>query len=60
MKDKLKKQWFLCGLVLIFSLVIFDSSATLARAGIWLKSHNGSAVMIFSIARFSPLPIPGV
>ena len=45
----IKKQWFLCGLVLIFLVVIFDKSGQIALAGIYLKDHSGSSVMIFLI-----------
>ncbi|MBU0970727.1 MAG: bile acid:sodium symporter, partial [Proteobacteria bacterium] len=44
---------FLTGIVLVFLLVILDKTATLARAGIFLKNHNGSSVMIFFIFLFS-------
>lgn len=46
MINRLRQQWFLCGLVLVFTLVIFDTSATLAQGGIWLKVHHGASVMI--------------
>ena len=49
MKAIVKKQWFLFGLILVFILVIGDTSGTLANAGIFLKAHNGSSVMIFLI-----------
>jgi len=45
----IKKQWFLCGLVLIFLAVIFDKTGWIALAGIHLKNHSGSSVMIFFI-----------
>ncbi len=57
MVEKIKKQWFLTGIVLIFIGVIFDKTATLAQAGIFLKDHNGSSFMIFFIFLFSGLII---
>ena len=45
----IKKQWFLCGLVLIFLAVIFDKTGRIAFAGIYLKNHSGSSAMIFFI-----------
>ncbi len=53
MIERIKNQWFLTGIVLIFLLVILDKTATLARAGIFLKNHNGSSFMIFFIFLFS-------
>lgn len=44
-----KKQWFLIALILIFSLVIFDQSGTIARAGVFLKQNHGAPFMIFAI-----------
>jgi len=55
--QKIKKQWFFTGIVLIFIFVIFDKTATLAQAGIFLKDHNGSSFMIFFIFLFSGLII---
>lgn len=49
MTAKLKNQWFLAGLVLIFSGVVLDSTGSLARAGMFLKSHHGSSLMIVLI-----------
>lgn len=45
----IKKQWFLCGLVLIFLAVIFDKTGRIAFAGVYLKNHDGSSAMIFLI-----------
>ncbi len=53
MIKRIKSQWFLTGIVLIFLLVILDKTATLAKAGIFLKNHNGSSFMIFFIFLFS-------
>ena len=53
MIERIKKQWFLTGIVLIFLLVVLDKTATLAQAGIFLKNHNGSSFMIFFIFLFS-------
>jgi len=47
--NTIKKQWFLCGLVLIFMAVIFDKTDRIALTGIYLKNHNGSSIMIFFI-----------
>jgi len=47
--NTIKKQWFLCGLVLIFLAVIFDKTEQIALTGIYLKNHSGSSVMIFFI-----------
>ena len=49
MINTIKKQWFLCGLVLIFLAVIFDKTEQIALTGIYLKNHSGSSVMIFFI-----------
>ncbi len=57
MAATLKRQWFLVGIVLIFALVILDQSASLARAGIFLKDHQGPRFMIFIIFLFSGLII---
>ncbi|ACN14399.1 putative sodium/bile acid symporter family protein [Desulforapulum autotrophicum HRM2] len=57
MAATLKRQWFLVGIVLIFALVILDQSASLARAGIFLKNHQGPRFMIFIIFLFSGLII---
>lgn len=53
----LKKQWFLVGIVMIFILVTLDQSASLARAGIYIKDHQGARFMIFFIFLFSGLII---
>ncbi|MCP4718761.1 MAG: bile acid:sodium symporter [Desulfobacteraceae bacterium] len=47
--DTIKKQWFLCGLVLIFFSVIFDRTGNIALTGIFIKNHSGSSVMIVCI-----------
>jgi sodium/bile acid cotransporter 7 len=47
--NTIKKQWFLCGLVLIFLAVIFDKTGRIALTGIYLKNHSGSSVIIFFI-----------
>lgn len=57
MIEKLKKQWFLTGIILIFVSVIFDKTGTLAHAGIFLKDHNGSSFMILLIFLFSGMII---
>jgi sodium/bile acid cotransporter 7 len=57
MIEIIKKQWFLLGLFLVFLLVIFDKTGTIAQAGIFLKNHNGSSFMIFAIFLLSGLII---
>ncbi|NOX33938.1 MAG: bile acid:sodium symporter [Deltaproteobacteria bacterium] len=54
---KIKRQWFLLGLVLISMAVIFDRSDTLAEFGIILKNNHGPEVMIFLIFVISGLLI---
>lgn len=53
MIEKIKKQWFLTGIVLVFALVILDKTETFIQAGIFLKNNNGSSFMIFFIFLFS-------
>lgn len=55
--DAVKKQWFLIGLVLIFSVVMIDGTGTLSRAGILLKENSGASVMIFAIFLLSGMII---
>jgi len=55
MLEKIKKQWFLIGLVIVFVSVILDSSRSLETAGRILKDLNGPQVMIFLIFVISGL-----
>ncbi len=57
MIEKIKRQWFLFGIILVFAIVIFDKTGTLAQAGIFLKNHNGSSFMILLIFLFSGMII---
>jgi sodium/bile acid cotransporter 7 len=54
---KIKKLWFLLGLVLIFVAVVFDSSNSLSKIGIVLKDNHGPEIMIFFIFIISGLLI---
>ncbi|MCK4767246.1 MAG: bile acid:sodium symporter, partial [Desulfobacula sp.] len=55
--QKIKKQWFLLGLVLIFLVVILDPSNTLVKIGMVLKDNHGPEIMIFLIFIISGLLI---
>lgn len=55
--NTLKKQWFLVALVLVFAVVLLDSSLTLARTGIFIKTHGGASILIFCIFLSSGLII---
>lgn len=57
MIEKLKRQWFLVGLAVIFGAVVFDSTGTLAGLGGHLKALHGSSAMIVIIFLFSGLII---
>ena len=57
MIQKIKKQWFLLGLVLIFLVVILDPSNTLVKIGMVLKDNHGPEIMIFLIFIISGLLI---
>lgn len=59
MLDKIKKQWFMCLLVAVFSLVMLEPSGMLIKTGLVLKSHSGSEVIIFIIFIISGLFIEG-
>jgi len=54
---KIKQQWFLVSLVLVFAGVILDSTGTLAKAGQYIKAHHGSDIVIFIIFIISGLII---
>lgn len=53
----LRKHWFVAGLLLVFSLTLVDSTATIADAGSWLRMHGGPDVIIVLIFFFSGLLI---
>ncbi|MBI9088371.1 MAG: bile acid:sodium symporter [Desulfobacterium sp.] len=55
--EKIKKQWFLIGLVFVSLAVVFDRSNFLANVGMALKDNHGPEVMIFLIFIFSGLLI---
>jgi solute carrier family 10 (sodium/bile acid cotransporter), member 7 len=57
MVGRLKKQWFIVALVAVFAAVLLDGTLTLARAGIFVKSHGGASVLIFCIFLSSGLII---
>ena len=57
MIQKIKKQWFLLSLVLIFAAVILDRSNSLSKIGIVLKNHHGPETIIFLIFIISGLLI---
>lgn len=57
MVRKIKQQWFLVGLVLVFACVVLDSSGTIALIGNYLKMHKGSDIIIFVIFIISGLII---
>jgi solute carrier family 10 (sodium/bile acid cotransporter), member 7 len=54
---KIKQQWFLIGLVLVFAGVLMDKTGRLAHAGNYLKMHHGSDIVIFIIFIISGLII---
>jgi solute carrier family 10 (sodium/bile acid cotransporter), member 7 len=57
MVQKIKKQWFLLSLILVFAAVIIDSSNSLIKIGLFLKSNHGPEIMIFLIFIISGLLI---
>ena len=57
MVQKIKKQWFLLSLVLVFIAVIFDPSNILVKTGLVLKTNRGPEIMIFLIFIISGLLI---
>ncbi len=59
MIQKIKKQWFLIGLGLVFIAVVFDPSNILETIGLGLKNNHGPEVMIFFIFIVSGLLIDG-
>ena len=57
--EVIEKHCFLFGIVLILTCVIFDKTGNLARAGIFLKDHQGPSFMIFFIFLLSGMIIDG-
>ncbi|RLB94522.1 MAG: bile acid:sodium symporter [Deltaproteobacteria bacterium] len=57
MVQKIKKQWFLVSLVLVFLAVMIDSSNSLLKIGLVLKGNYGPEIMIFLIFIISGLLI---
>ncbi|WP_457553806.1 bile acid:sodium symporter [Desulfobacula sp.] len=57
MVQKIKKQWFLVSLVLVFAAVILDFSNTLIKIGLFLKENHSPEIMIFLIFIISGLLI---
>lgn len=57
MMQKIKNQWFLLSLVIVFAAVIFDRSDFLEKIGIFLKDNKSPDVIIFIIFIFSGLLI---
>jgi sodium/bile acid cotransporter 7 len=50
---RVKKYWFMGGLVLLFLITLVDSPGVATAPGIWLKAHHGPPVVIFLIFLFS-------
>jgi len=57
MIQKIKDQWFLTGLGIIFLAVYFDPSGILVNAGLLLKNNHGPSIIIVFIFIFSGLII---
>ncbi len=57
MIEKIKKQWFLIGIALVFACVVFDKTGILAQTGIFIKNHKGTSFMIFLIFLLSGMII---
>jgi sodium/bile acid cotransporter 7 len=57
MVQKIKKQWFLLSLIIVFAVVIVDSSNSLIKTGLFLKANHGPEIMIFLIFIISGLLI---
>jgi len=55
MIQKIKKQWFLVSLVLVFAAVMIDSSNSLLKIGMVLKENQGPEIMIFILFIISGL-----
>ena len=52
-KYMLKRYWFLAGLLLIFALIVADTTETIAGYGQWMKAHHGPEAIIVIIFLFS-------
>jgi sodium/bile acid cotransporter 7 len=52
-KHLLKRYWFLLGLVLLFVIIVVDTTETMAGMGRWLKTHYGPEIGIIIIFLFS-------
>ncbi len=57
MIEKIKKQWFLVSLLVLFVIVTLDPSDTLASWGIYLKDHRAPDLLILIIFIISGLLI---
>lgn len=55
----LKKQWFALGLVVVFAVVLFDTTRTVAGIGQWLKTRHGPDLVIIFIFFLSGLVLDG-
>lgn len=49
MIDKIKKQWFLIGLIGVFAAVVLDPTRLLETVGQFVKAWHGPEIMIFLI-----------
>ncbi|WP_163339099.1 bile acid:sodium symporter [Desulfopila sp. IMCC35008] len=57
MLQKLKKNWFMIGLLGTTAATVADSSGLLVIPGLWLKEHNGPDSIIILIFFFSGLAL---
>ena len=51
----IKKYWFLLGLLLVFTITIFDVTGTVSGIGRWLTNHRGPDATVILIFFFSGL-----
>jgi sodium/bile acid cotransporter 7 len=51
----IKKYWFLIGLLLVFTITIFDVTGTVSGIGRWLTNHRGPDATVILIFFFSGL-----
>jgi sodium/bile acid cotransporter 7 len=49
MINRMKKHWFILGLMLVFCLVICDVTGTVTAFGKWFKGHHGTDAVMFAI-----------
>lgn len=54
-----KKHWFALGLIVAFSIVLSDTTQTVAGVGQWLKQHHGPDMVITFIFFLSGLILDG-